>query len=393
MPSRNFFAVTAMIHTALRAIVLCLVSLALGVGSLAPSLAQAKSNELSTLKKNVSSQKKQANKLRSQAQKLSQQEKRLHKDLAKLEHTLKSLRNSVAAKEKDLDTTESQLARTQMQREKTEQSIAEAEKALGKLMQAMWPLKLDALKGKKRSETWAESDRHFVWSSSVYAETRRVLEKLDTQHKALAELEETHTVLLKNAQKQLDGINATKDGLLQKRLQFAQNLRKIRAKRLSHEEELSSVISAISTMNYRIKALTGGNIKAQKGLLPSPVSGKRLSSRQLSHDRLEAAPGRHGLSFRTVDGAPVNAIFAGRVVHNNILRGYGRVVILSHGDQYYSLYAFLSESNVAVGQNLQQGQTLGWTGTYPAVDGPGLYFELRFGQKAINPDKWLTLRR
>nr|WP_245168179.1 peptidoglycan DD-metalloendopeptidase family protein [Desulfobaculum xiamenense] len=138
--------------------------------------------------------------------------------------------------------------------------------------------------------------------------------------------------------------------------------------------------------------MSGGTFKTRKGSLPQPVAGKRFRP-DGSGGRLAAAPGRNGASYHTVNGAPVNAVFAGRVAHSDILRGFGRVVIVSHGNQYYTLYAFLSECSVSAGQDVAEGQTLGWTGPYPAAGGSGLYFELRFGQKAINPDEWLTAPR
>ena len=80
----------------------------------------------------------------------------------------------------------------------------------------------------------------------------------------------------------------------------------------------------------------------------------------------------------------------GKVVHNDVLRGFGTVLILQHGDDYYSLYAFLGNSPLQVGQDVAGRQQLGTVGYYPAIRGPGLYFELRFKQKAINPEQWLS---
>ena len=82
----------------------------------------------------------------------------------------------------------------------------------------------------------------------------------------------------------------------------------------------------------------------------------------------------------------MQSIFWGKVVHNDTLRGFGHVVIVYHGFDYYSLYAYLSETYVRNGQEVEKDEPLGVVGYYPKADGPGLYFELRFHQKPINPN-------
>jgi septal ring factor EnvC (AmiA/AmiB activator) len=85
----------------------------------------------------------------------------------------------------------------------------------------------------------------------------------------------------------------------------------------------------------------------------------------------------------------VRAVSWGKVVYDDQLRGFGRVIIVFHGKDYYSLYAFLSQSRVKVGQKIEKGEIIGQCGYYPRIKGTGLYFELRFRQKAINPLLWL----
>jgi len=103
----------------------------------------------------------------------------------------------------------------------------------------------------------------------------------------------------------------------------------------------------------------------------------------------DAKPPVRGLGLSVGQGDPVRAVAYGRVVHNDTMRGFGRVVILMHGQAYYTLYAFLADSPLRLGQEVGGGQQVGTAGFYPDANGPGVYFELRFHQKAINPDAWL----
>jgi septal ring factor EnvC (AmiA/AmiB activator) len=109
--------------------------------------------------------------------------------------------------------------------------------------------------------------------------------------------------------------------------------------------------------------------------------------------RPSSSPPRRGVSLRVDKGAPVTAVSWGKVVHDDILRGFGRVIIILHGEDYYSLYAYLADSRVDVGQDVAMGDVLGTAGYHPELQAPGLYFELRFHQKAINPEGWLVARR
>lgn len=105
-----------------------------------------------------------------------------------------------------------------------------------------------------------------------------------------------------------------------------------------------------------------------------------------------ADPPRRGIGLSVPEGAGVRAAAGGQVAHADVLRGLGRVVILDHGGQYYTIYAHLSETSVAPGDTVSRGASLGRAGYYPPAEGPGLYFELRFREKAINPGKWLAAR-
>jgi septal ring factor EnvC (AmiA/AmiB activator) len=122
-----------------------------------------------------------------------------------------------------------------------------------------------------------------------------------------------------------------------------------------------------------------------QGHLPWPGHGKVVASFNPG-----AAPPVRGIGIEVDRKQPVQAVSWGKVVHNDQLRGFGRVVILYHGDDYYTLYAFLANSPLRMGQKVEKGETIGTTGFYPPANGPGLYFELRFGQKAVNPMDWLA---
>jgi septal ring factor EnvC (AmiA/AmiB activator) len=98
------------------------------------------------------------------------------------------------------------------------------------------------------------------------------------------------------------------------------------------------------------------------------------------------------MGFSCAKDAPVRAVATGKVVFTDLLRGMGKVVIVSHGDGHFTVYAYLADITVSMGQDVEAQAPVGHAGFYPPAGGPGLYFELRFHEKAINPVEWLAVR-
>jgi septal ring factor EnvC (AmiA/AmiB activator) len=126
----------------------------------------------------------------------------------------------------------------------------------------------------------------------------------------------------------------------------------------------------------------------QQGELLWPAQGKVV----VSYGGAEEGRFANGLGFSLAQGAGVRSVSWGEVVYNDMLRGFGHVVIVYHGQDYYSLYAFLSHISVRSGQKVEKGESLGQAGYFPAAQGPGLYFELRRKQLPIDPRSWLATR-
>jgi len=96
-----------------------------------------------------------------------------------------------------------------------------------------------------------------------------------------------------------------------------------------------------------------------------------------------------GLEIRAAAGSVVRAVFAGRVAFADRYGPYGRIVILDHGDHYYTVSGDLDEIDVKIGQDIGAGERVGTVGD----DGQGamLYFEVRHGSQTVQPAAWLGL--
>jgi murein DD-endopeptidase MepM/ murein hydrolase activator NlpD len=122
------------------------------------------------------------------------------------------------------------------------------------------------------------------------------------------------------------------------------------------------------------------SFRDQRGSHALPVSGP--SSIQ---DATRPESDGPGLEFAAAQGAAVRAAAAGRVAFSETYGSYGRLVILDHGDRYYTVYGGFAQLDVQVGDHLSKSARIGSTGSGP------LYFEVRRGTKTQDARAWLGL--
>lgn len=123
---------------------------------------------------------------------------------------------------------------------------------------------------------------------------------------------------------------------------------------------------------------------ASRGRLLFPLVGRS----EVHQARREGTDGP-GLEIKTSLGAPVRAVFAGRVAFSDRYGPYGRLVIIDHGDHYYTVSGNLATIDVKVGDELSAGERVGTVGD--EGQGPTLYFEIRHATDTIAPGPWLGL--
>jgi murein DD-endopeptidase MepM/ murein hydrolase activator NlpD len=98
-----------------------------------------------------------------------------------------------------------------------------------------------------------------------------------------------------------------------------------------------------------------------------------------------------GINIKAVSGAPVKAAEEGVVAYvGNELRGYGNLIIIKHDKGWITVYAHLLKSQVGKGQEIYKGQEIGAVGQSGNVTFPQLYFGLRKGREALDPEKYLS---
>jgi septal ring factor EnvC (AmiA/AmiB activator) len=152
--------------------------------------------------------------------------------------------------------------------------------------------------------------------------------------------------------------------------------------------ELQAAQQKLQVTLHDLPAGAGGDpallpLRPFKGALDWPAAG---SIRR----RFGAAAGQAsaGIEIAAEEGAPVHAIHEGVVAFADPFSGFGKLVIVDHGSQTFSLYGDLLEIEAKRGSRVERGQSIGSVGTSPAGTS-GLYFELRVDGRAVDPLQWL----
>ena len=97
-----------------------------------------------------------------------------------------------------------------------------------------------------------------------------------------------------------------------------------------------------------------------------------------------------GIDMAAIRGTPVKSVAPGEVMEARVDPGYGKTILLSHGNQYQTRYAHLDKILVSVGQYVERGTVIGRVGATGNVrsmgfDGSHLHFEVHSGGRRVNP--------
>ncbi len=96
-----------------------------------------------------------------------------------------------------------------------------------------------------------------------------------------------------------------------------------------------------------------------------------------------------GIDFGAPSGSTIRAADDGVVIFASWYGGYGRAVIIDHGDSTTTLYAHTSRVFVSEGQQVQRGQAIAAVGSTGFSTGPHLHFEVRKNGEPVNPLNFL----
>ena len=158
--------------------------------------------------------------------------------------------------------------------------------------------------------------------------------------------------------------------------------------------ELERTVEAFGTEGKRPApaptAIAEKPFAALKGLLMMPVKGKITSFFGSFKDReFNLTRFQSGITIKADRGEPIRAVYSGRTLFSSWFKGFGNMMILDHGDHYYTVYAHLEELFKSKGDPVETGEVIATVGDTGSLTGAGLHFEVRHHGKPMNPMVWI----
>lgn len=145
--------------------------------------------------------------------------------------------------------------------------------------------------------------------------------------------------------------------------------------------------SLLTELARRSTELDGSGFVASKGKLPMPLQAR--ISKAYGSKRSDGELTWNGILFSAATGTSVRAVYQGKVIFADWLRGYGLLLILNHGGGYMTLYGHADSLYKNVGEWVESGETVASAGISGGVGKPGLYFEVRHKRQTADPILWL----
>jgi septal ring factor EnvC (AmiA/AmiB activator) len=177
-------------------------------------------------------------------------------------------------------------------------------------------------------------------------------------------------------------------------------LASLRNEKTASERKLAELSEASERLRKLIEeaskkaAYTGKDFLKLKGKLPWPVNGHvALPYGEQKDLRFNTPVFRNGIHIKTRPQEKTKAVHKGKVIFADNFKGFGNLVIINHGSDYHTLYGNLSEIFSRVGDIIRKDQVIGTVGTSGLIEASGLYFEIRYKGKPLNPAQWLAKKR
>lgn len=130
-----------------------------------------------------------------------------------------------------------------------------------------------------------------------------------------------------------------------------------------------------------------------RGRLNYPVRGKVIERfGKKRHPEFSDELFRKGIDIKAPLGEKIKVVEGGKVVFADRFSGYGKMMIIDHGQRYYTIYAHLSDFLKRTGELVRRGEPIAMVGDSDSLKGSRLYFEIRKGGKPLNPLPWFRRR-
>ena len=315
--------------------------------------------------------------------------------LHKAETDLRKYRKILKQTESEIETVNSEIAKTRESIEKQKDWLVRKLRIMQRYGYAgdMVMLMMSAGDISQMMRVWKYLEHLTRYEHHILASYRANLTALDEKSEKLLILK---AELEKNTQK----VQTKESEIGEKKREKELFLSSVRNEKTSRQKMLSELKKAAKKLldiireSSRTDDYSAQGFGQLKGRLPWPSEGRLAipygSQRDLQFD---TPVFRNGIHIQTDPSSDARSVYSGKVIFAEWFKGFGQLVIVNHGSGYHTLYGNLSEIFSRVGDIIKEHQVIGKVGTSGILNAPGLYFEIRYKGKPLDPVQWLKRKK
>lgn len=328
-------------------------------------------------------------------------EQSLVADLAAVEKAQDRLQRRVAELGRALQEVEGEIAEEEQQAARLQNSLTQVAEQVKTRLRALYKsgdggllrVLFSAVSPARMAEDYDFFGRILARDRELIARYQGQLEKRRASLQRLADLRRDQQSMLDANRRQQQTLKQAGDlkgellvALRRERADLVRRLEDLRD-RAARLAELVKSLESQKTPEYSEKP---GLFSKQRGHLKWPVPGQvAVHFGKSRHPDLGTLHESQGIEIGCGSDVAVHAVWAGRVIFASAFKGYGNLLIVDHGDGYYSLYAQAKRLEKPVGATVAAGEEVARSGF---EGNPNLYFEIRQGGVPLNPEDWLAPR-
>ena len=156
------------------------------------------------------------------------------------------------------------------------------------------------------------------------------------------------------------------------------------------DRTIQSFGQSFTPTSNKVKKISSGVFSSFKGLLKMPVKGKIICFfGRHTNSQSKTVNFKTGIDIKADRGEPIYSVYDGQILYSRWFKGYGNMIIIDHGNHFYTVYAHAEELFKAKGDYVKAGEVIATVGDTGSMIGPKLYFEVRHHGRPVNPLEWL----
>jgi murein DD-endopeptidase MepM/ murein hydrolase activator NlpD len=370
----------------------------------------------SDIESEINAQLKELEKMKSEQAKLDQELKKLEKTQKNIAAEIQNIENKIEKLEKDITTSRNRILQLEKDRAHLRKDIEDLSQDISssktKISQAMvrayknnvnfdfWSVFLGSSDPSEVEEQWylfQKYSDHEMSNISKYLNKRQNLQNKLKEIEQKIRLEAVLKEKLVLEEKNVKKLEETRKTLLNQLLVDKKKFQSSLSELLAAQKNVTNLISQMQKELKKSRESTSASTKnlppVKMGRFFWPVSGgKVIKNFGMSKDPVyQIQVFNPGIDIATSRGDNVYAAQDGVVLLARSIRGYGKTILIDHGQDVVTMYAYLDSIKVNPGDMVKGGQMIGLVGETGLTNVPAVHFEVRVGANAQedNPLKWL----